>query len=104
MLGDGPAPLILRQVLLATGERGLGWEAVQRITGAAEFARLEYVQRRLLQAATDDGRKAIGRERAEATALQWVAQPVPPLAAFDPETATPEERAAWLAAAKAAGY
>lgn len=56
--------MILRQYLLATGERGLGWEVVNRIASAREFATLELVADRVALASSEEGRKQMQRDAA----------------------------------------
>ncbi len=104
VLGRGAAPFPLRQFLLATGERGLGWEAVRRITSSAEFTLLEYLQTRVLQSQTDDGKRAIRLDQAAEAAVALEHAPVAPPPVIDPETATPAEVAAWQAAMRRGGW
>jgi hypothetical protein len=90
--------------LLATGERGLGWDAVRRLS-FQEFELLWAIQQRVLERAAADtsdatnpaisARRAIQMEKMGVTMPEVLTRP------FDPETATPDEIAAWMKAAGA---
>jgi len=85
---------VLRQFLLATGERGLGWETVRRLD-AATFEQLCWIQQRVLLASSDEGRATIQQEQAIRVAVAREQQPPAPLPVCDPETATPAQLADW---------
>lgn len=88
--------------VLATGERGLGWQAVfgnRRMT-AYEFELYSYIQNRVLLAASDDGKATISSEVAARDAIAYDQREKPQAIAipvFDPETMTPDQIADWVA-------
>lgn len=115
-------PLALRDYLLATGERGIGWSVVygDAPLTVEQYELLTWMQQRVALASTEEGRKTLGQERrlddalafeAAAAAATSVAAsvepgtpgppaviaraaPVPP---FDPETMDAAQVADWLA-------
>lgn len=102
LLGQGPAPLILRMFLLATGERGIGFRHVfgDRTVSIAEFELLSYCQQRVLEASSDEGRQQMSLDWAARKADQFevkqVAEQITQQKPFDPERMTQEEFDAWL--------
>lgn len=95
----------LRMFLLATGERGIGYQAVfgDKPLSWAEFEEFSYYQQRILLASTEEGRNDIqlsltARRLDEIEAREaQIEQMQASEPAFDPERMTPEEIAAWMA-------
>lgn len=90
--------------MLATGERGIGYQAVfgDKPLTWAEFEELSYYQQRALQAASDEGRDDIrlsitSRKLDELEALEEQIVARQETEVFDPERMTPEQVAAWIA-------
>lgn len=103
-------PEALREYLLATGDRGIGWRAVygDAPLSVEQYELLTWMQQRVALAATEEGRKELQRERAieqavaadvaaEQAARTGIAAPRAIAPPFDPETMSPGEVADWLA-------
>lgn len=106
LIGDAAPPEVLRDYLLAMGERGIGYAAVygDAPLSVERYELLSWLQQRVALAATEEGRKSLGQERrmeaaiafeAGAASVAGGARPAPP--PFDAETMTPGEVADWLA-------
>lgn len=99
---SGPAPLILKKFLLATGERGLGYQAVwgsEPLT-AREFELLFWIAQRVTLASTEDGKKDYHSEKAIRTAIALeegaIADPYANEGPVDFEAMTPEQIDDWM--------
>ncbi|MGZ6281714.1 MAG: hypothetical protein ACXWQ5_00205 [Ktedonobacterales bacterium] len=68
---SGPVPLILKKYLLATGERGLGYQAVwgSEPLSAREFELLFWIAQRVALASTDEGKKEYQTDKAIRAAI-----------------------------------
>lgn len=83
--------------LLATGERGLGWDAVSRMT-LHEFETCWMIQQAVLTAADEDARKSRAQTRAVERAIdleRWPSAPMPAVT-LDPERMTTAELEQWI--------
>ncbi len=95
-LFDGqPAPLELRLFLLATGERGLGFETVRQFS-LHEFETYWMIQQAVLAAANEDSRRDYQRTRAVQRAIALEHESLPPPTAVDVERMSPAELERWL--------
>lgn len=108
LLDNQPMPIELQEFLLATGERGIGFQAVYGPAPLTlpQFLTLSWIQQRVLSASSEEGRKELTSERANRKAIDLdrrererrakggaQAEPVPEI--LDPARMTEAQLRAW---------